>query len=276
MNLTSGLRVLRSFIILLTLIGFGSNIYEFKSPTHYLDHFNNILSFYFLTGYLFSLFHIYSNDNVRIRRGTRTFRYIGPYCRALFMILPALFWYSTNMTRPIDMSDGDYIQWDQLLSFPIAILIVVESVLSLKWEARRKTLIELAKAYQGQGQQIQGYRQGQRQEYGNGCGRGQETMAMVVVDNDGRVVIPTILPPEEQDNIEIVVPPRVHDPHAVSHSVSAKVSTVDPTFAQLSMHESSSSSSSSSSASASTSASNQSRHAQNMHTRDDLPPYSRT
>lgn len=180
MSLTTLLRVLRITVILLTLAISGNNVY--LPPSTFSDHVNTLLAPTFAIAYTVTL--------------CAKARLVGPYLRAALMILPALLWYSTSMSRPDNLHSSSrepLIRMDTFLSFPTSIMIVLECILTLRWEARRKQLVEADKArplYEQQQQQ-----QSLQQD--------QELSALVLIEN--RSLIPTILPPEEQDNVEVVI-----------------------------------------------------------------------
>ncbi|KAF9973741.1 hypothetical protein BGZ75_001043, partial [Mortierella antarctica] len=177
MTLTTILRALRVTIIFFTLAISGNNVY--LPPSTFSDNVNTLLAPTFAIAYTVTL--------------CSKLCLVGPYLRAALMILPALLWYSTSMSRPDTQHTNlrePTVRMDTFLSFPTSIMIVLECILALRWEARRKRVVEAAKAgtlYEEQQQQ-----QSLRQD--------QELSTMVLIEN--RALIPTILPPEEQDNVE--------------------------------------------------------------------------
>ncbi|CAO3564929.1 unnamed protein product [Mortierella alpina] len=183
MSLNTILRALRVTVILLTLAISGNNVY--LPPSTFSDHVNTLLAPTFAIVYAVTL--------------CAKVRLIGPYLRAALLILPALLWYSTSMSRPDNRHSNmreRMIRMDTLLSFPTSIMIVLECILTLRWEARRKLLVEAAKSGPPHEQRQQQQHPSSRQD--------QELSTMIVIDN--RALIPTILPPEEQDNVELVIP----------------------------------------------------------------------
>ncbi|KAG0204590.1 hypothetical protein BGX28_003529 [Mortierella sp. GBA30] len=217
MNLTIALRSLRVFIILLTVAITCNNIYF--PPTTPYDHINTLLAPTFTVAYSIALCAKVS--------------FVGPYLRAALMILPALLWYSSSMSRPDNVSDdtdlvGPLIRMDTFISFPASILIVLESILTLRWEARRKRLAEAAKVVHGHAQELQPQLQpGLERE-------------LTAVSNGP--LIPTVLQPEEQDHVEVVIPPPNALVQTPQSNLKAEQAPV-PAYFSLSLESASASSS---------------------------------
>ncbi|KAI8349885.1 hypothetical protein B0O80DRAFT_459567 [Mortierella sp. GBAus27b] len=193
---SSALRVLRILIILMILSGCTDLILD--NPASYdIDRFNGYILFVFMVGYLFSLISQY--------------RLVSRHTRAFLMIFLAFIWFSCNM---VWLSHGVLIgnplwRMDVFVAFPTSIMVVVESVLTLKWEAKMKRQDEVLKARQEQEAMVAMSRVGRDH---NGSGGGP-----YYAD-----VLPSrVLPQDEEDHVEVVIPEHLATQAEAGPEVSA-------------------------------------------------------
>ncbi|KAI8598005.1 hypothetical protein EDD21DRAFT_383852 [Dissophora ornata] len=251
MSLTLGLLVARIVILLMTLSSCTNATFDHPA-TYGIERLNNYISFALLVGYTFSL--------------VKNHRFVTPYTRAFIMILFAFIWFSSNMTWSLSrhLRGRDSRIMNVTVSLPTSILIVIESILTLKWEARKRREEELIKASQ---EQVM---------LSVALIRGTGGMAgSISNENIGLLPRANMLPPDEQDNVEVAMPENM----STENKTNAYQRPEQAYFPVLPGRGQSSSSSSSSS---------HHSHRQQLHTQmynnnnantepdsEQLPPYSR-
>ncbi|KAG0313809.1 hypothetical protein BGZ99_008575 [Dissophora globulifera] len=202
MPLTSSLRILRVLIILMTLGGFTNTDMDYPA-THTIDHLNTYVSFAILAGYVYSLL------------SKRRLVTVG--MRAFLMTLIAFIWFSSNLTWSLhrSMHGHDYWRLDGAISFPTSLLIIIEVICTLRWEAKCKRKEEEAVKARQEQEMLSVVLAGAlacchaRGRYGESvcrCGGSNGGAANVTMP------LPNSLPLDEQDHAEVIIPANLQYP----------------------------------------------------------------
>lgn len=248
-------RILRIVILLLAVAACASLIYDRR--VYDIDRFNGYLSFALMGSYFFSLVCQY--------------RLVNKYTRAFLMILLAFVWLSVNAswTYTRYIHDRDILRTDVSFSFPTSLLVVVEAILTLRYESQLKmTLQDQEFGYTALSNPPPAYRQTQE----------MSTVSILPL---------AVLSHDEQDNVEVTLSPvdtpasslsratgfghgkhHIREPQHRHHQLPAHV------YFPPSSSASASASSPSSSSSSSQSRLNRVQPMAEIPSPEDLPPYS--
>ncbi|KAF9103053.1 hypothetical protein BGX27_010756 [Mortierella sp. AM989] len=188
MALTSGIWAVRVVIILLTAGGCTDTFFDYESA-YEIDRFNAYMSLAVLGAYAYAL--------------ACKYRIVGIYVRAALLILLAFVWLSFNLTWSYTryLQGHQFSRLDVTIAMPTSILMVIETILTLKTEARRKRREELLQSCHQQETMMTAA----RGEHGEREGAGGFGM--------GATFWPIRpLPQDEQDNVEVIIPVSLQYP----------------------------------------------------------------
>lgn len=246
-------RILRIIILLLALAASASLAYDRR--VYDIDRFNGYLSFALMGSYFFSL--------------VCQHRLVNKYPRAFLMILLAFVWLAVNTswTYTRYIHDRDIFRTDVSFSFPTSLLVVIEAILTLRYESQLKRALE-------------------DQESGNAMTSPPPSYRQTQEMSIASLLPPAALPYDKEDNLEIALSPIDTPESSLSratgyglmkghiggpqhhHQLPARAYFPPSSLSSASVSESSSSSSSSQSTS------NRVQSMAEIPNREALPPYS--
>ncbi|KAF8976282.1 hypothetical protein BGZ46_008398 [Entomortierella lignicola] len=187
MALTSGILAIRVVIIFLTVGGCSNTILAYDSAIYEIDQFNAYISLAVLASYAFSIM--------------AKSRLVGIYARAGLFMLLSLVWFSFNLSwicnRYLNRRQSSRL--DVTVALPVSILIIIESIMTLKWEVRRKRREEVIRSCRDREMLVPAGQQQQQQQQQGRFG--------------GASFWPSRpLPQDEEDNIEVIIPANLQYP----------------------------------------------------------------
>ncbi|KAK3823955.1 MAG: hypothetical protein JOS17DRAFT_793013 [Linnemannia elongata] len=168
-------RILRIIILLLSVAACASLVNDQR--VYDIDRFNIYLSFALMGSYFFSLVCQY--------------RLVNKYPRAFLMILLAFIWLTVNTCWIYSryIRDRDIFRTDVSFAFPTSLLVVIEAILTPRYESQLKKTLKDQESGNTMSNLSPSYRQ---------------TQEMMLIAN---LLRPAVLPPDEQDNLEITLSP---------------------------------------------------------------------
>ncbi|KAF9199203.1 hypothetical protein BGZ49_010712 [Haplosporangium sp. Z 27] len=183
MALTSGILAIRVVIIFLTVGGCSNTILAYDSAIYEIDQFNAYISLAVLASYAFSIM--------------AKSRLVGIYARAGLFMLLSLVWFSFNLSwicnRYLNRRQSSRL--DVTVALPVSILIIIESIMTLKWEVRRKRREEVIRSCRDREMLVPAGQQQQQGRFGGASFWSSRP-----------------LPQDEEDNVEVIIPVNLQYP----------------------------------------------------------------